>query len=99
MVEARRNRDFAEEALVTERSGQFGSENLQCDKTIVLQIMREIYSRHTATAQLTMKGVVLSESSFKAFELLAHATPPMLGVRCNALACCRIHDGDRAEPY
>ena len=53
--------DLAQEALGSYRGRKLGSEHLDRDGTVVLQIAREIDDRHPATAQLAHDEIASGE--------------------------------------
>ena len=61
MVQARRDLDFAEEAIGAERRGELGAEDLHRNLAMMLQVFREIDGGHAAHAELTQQPVAVGE--------------------------------------
>src|SRR5204863_4399815 len=53
--------DLAEESHVTEGGREVGAQNLERDRSIVLEIVREIHRRHAAGAELTLDTITIGE--------------------------------------
>src|SRR4051794_3446431 len=61
MLEVSGNPNFSEEAVRTQRPGQFGMQHFECDEPIVLQVAREIHGSHTAAAKLALEHVAIAQ--------------------------------------
>ena len=68
MGEPRRDFDLPQEALGTERGGDLGAEDLDGDRTAVLEIPREIHRRHPAAPQLALQRVAVGQSRAETIE-------------------------------
>lgn len=53
--------DLGQEPIPAQRSGQLGTEDLECDLTVVLEIVGEIHVRHPALAQFAVEAVAVLE--------------------------------------
>ena len=53
--------DLALEAVGPERGGELGVEHLEGDRTIVLEVVREVDDRHPAAAELALERVAVGE--------------------------------------
>src|SRR6185437_10825146 len=62
MVELGGNLDFAQEPRGTDRSGDFGTQDLDGDGPAVLLIQREVHDGHAAPAQLPLYAVASGET-------------------------------------
>ena len=61
MLELRRGRDLAAEALRTQRRGKIGIEHLERDAPLMLRIPRQVHGRHPAAAQLALDRVGVAD--------------------------------------
>ena len=61
MVELGGDGDLAEEPLGAERVGEFGVEDLDRDRAIVLEIVREVDGGHAALPELALDAVAVGE--------------------------------------
>ena len=66
MVEPRRDLDLAQEALRTDRRGQFGSQHFDRHEPMMLDVVREVDRRHAAVPQLALDRIATSERRPKA---------------------------------
>ena len=53
--------DFAEEPVVAKARGQFGMQNLERDRPMVLDVLRKVHRRHAAPPQSPFDGVAVGE--------------------------------------
>ena len=61
MLEIRGDLDLAVEPLGAERGGEVRTQDLDRDLPLVAQVLREVDSRHAATAEFAFNGVAVSE--------------------------------------
>ena len=71
--------DFPKEALPPQRRGQIRVEDLEGDKTVVLQVTGEIDRRHPAAAELALDRVAAGEGGLQVAELVGQAAIPGRG--------------------
>src|SRR6266702_4631222 len=67
--------DLTQEALDPEHRGDLGTQHLQGDGAIVLQIPGEIHGRHATGADLTLDSIALGEGRPETFQRIGHASP------------------------
>ena len=67
MAELRGESDLVEKALRTKACCQFWVQNLQCDPTLVLQILRQVDSGHPTAPELALKRVAVAQGSLEPF--------------------------------
>ena len=72
MFEVTRCLDFREEAVDTNRGCDFGSQHLDGDVALVLQVAREVDGRHAAGAELAFDSIARRESGRQGRWNLAH---------------------------
>ena len=61
MLQPGRDLDFPKEAFRAHRGRQLGTQDLQGDLAVVLEVLGEIHDRHAAAAQLALKQVAISQ--------------------------------------
>ena len=79
MLQARREHDFLLEAFGAERRRDFRMQQLQRDRTIVLEIVGEIDGRHPAATQLLVDAVLVGEGRSQAGIPIGHVA--RIGIR------------------
>jgi hypothetical protein len=62
MLQVRRRPDLGQEPLAAEYGRQLGTEQLQCDRTVVSYVASEKNERHPAGAQFALDAVLAFES-------------------------------------
>lgn len=67
MIQSCGELDLSQKTIRPERSCQFRMEHFQSYNAIVLQILREINSRHPTAAEFAIDRVGISESAAKLF--------------------------------
>ena len=65
MVQVGGGRDLAQKALGPEGVDQLGTEHLDGDLAIMLEVMREIDRRHAACTQLAVEAVAIGQGTLK----------------------------------
>ena len=65
MLEPSGRPDLAQETLRTEGGTEVGVEDLEGDRAVVLEVVREIDPRHPAPAELALESVALGEAGTK----------------------------------
>src|SRR5688572_9747529 len=65
MVQPRGELDLAQEPVSTERVAQRGVEHLECYTTFVLDVVGEVYRRHSAAAQLSVDCIARRKRSLQ----------------------------------
>ena len=71
--------DLAEESLGAERGGQIGTENLERDSAVVLEVVGEIHHGHPAPTQFPLDDVAVGEGGRKPLQQVGHRPVPLLG--------------------
>jgi len=79
VLQPRGEPDFPKEALPPQRRGQIRVEDLEGDKTVVLQVTGEIDRRHPAAAELALDRVAAGEGGLQVAELVGQAAIPGRG--------------------
>ncbi len=69
MLEPSRHLDLAAETLGAKGRGQLGVQDLECDRAVVLRVLRKKDRGHAATPQLALQGVLSTE---RRLELVPH---------------------------
>src|SRR5438445_12794914 len=69
MAKAGGELDFAQKSVGTERRGELGSQHLDRDRPVVLQVLREVYGSHAATTELPVDVVATGEGGAEAVEV------------------------------
>ena len=59
MLQPGRDVDFALEALRAEGVGKLGIEDLECDRTVVPEVLCQVHDRHPAPAELALDPVAI----------------------------------------
>ena len=72
MVEPCRDLDLAQEALVAERRGKLGLQDLEGDGAVVLEVLGQIDRGHPAAAEFALDRVAAGEGGLQAREDLVH---------------------------
>ena len=68
--------DLAQEPLGAERCGQLRMEHLERDGAVVLEVLRQVYGRHAAPAELALEGVAVGEGGLQlSADLGLHGVP------------------------
>ena len=80
-----RDLDLADEALVPQGGRQLGTQHLECDPSIVLQVIREIDGGHAAGTGLAVKTVAVRQGGLEPAEQFGHC-PGLWGSREDAEA-------------
>ncbi len=52
--------DLAQKALTAQSSPEFGPQHLQRDSALMLEVLREVHSRHPAAAELALDPVTIA---------------------------------------
>jgi hypothetical protein len=65
MLQPRREADLALEPFGPERGGELGMEHLECDRTVVLEIVGEEDRGHTPASELALVRVAPAQSVLK----------------------------------
>jgi hypothetical protein len=65
MRELRGGLDFQKESVEAEAGGEFGTENLQRNAAVVLEIPGEVDGRHPALPELALDGIAVGNSQAK----------------------------------
>jgi hypothetical protein len=65
VLEAGGELDLPLEALGPERAGEIGVQHLECDRTLVPEVLGEEDGRHAAPPELALEGVGRGESSLQ----------------------------------
>ena len=73
MLEPGGGADLSKEALGAERGAQVGVEDLEGDRAVVLEVVREVDPRHTAPAELALEPIAVGESGAKRGRQVRHA--------------------------
>ena len=73
MVELGGDGDLAEEPLGAERVGEFGVEDLDRHRAIVLEIVCEVNRGHAALPELALEAVAVDQCGPELFGDLRHA--------------------------
>src|SRR5690242_9945494 len=61
MTKARRDRDLAQESLAPERCREIWSDDLHRDIARVLDVVRQVHSRHPAPTNLALDAIAAAE--------------------------------------
>ena len=88
MLEARRGLDLHDEPFGAEHGGELGFQDLDRDLAVVLEVLREIDSRHAALTELLLDLVAAVEGGVEALGHVRHECVPALRDR-KALPLCR----------
>ncbi len=75
MLEPGDGANLAQEALGSEGGTELGVEDLQRDRSVVLEIVGEIHPRHPAPAELTLEPVAAGEAGLERGGEAGQATP------------------------
>ena len=71
--------DFLQEALGSQRGGQFRTEHLDGDLAVVPEVVGKIDRGHPARAELAIKAVAIAQRAPKVVDWLRHRTAPPAG--------------------
>jgi hypothetical protein len=74
MAEMRRDVDLAQEAVATDCRGELGVQHLYRDLAVVLPVISQEYSRHSATAYFARDVVPVAEYGSQAFKHVSHGS-------------------------
>ncbi len=61
MSQSRRGGDLAEKPVVAQRGRQFGAQHLDRHRTLVSEVLSEIYRGHTANADLAFEAISVGQ--------------------------------------
>ena len=81
--------DLTQEALDAEHGGELGTQHLQGDVAIVLEIACQIYRCHATGTDFTLDSVVLGEGRPETFERVGHGIPTYRAAKRAARAAPR----------
>ena len=76
MIEPRGELDLAKEAVRARGASQIGMQDLERDRPVVSQVLREVNRRHAAAAELALDGVAVGEGLLKTGEQVGHDGTP-----------------------
>ena len=76
MVQARRDRDLAEEAFAGERPGEVGVKDLDGDVAVVLEVAGEVDRGHPARPELALDPVAAGQRRRETYGVGAHRGAP-----------------------
>ena len=68
--------DLGQEALGTNDRGRFGLEDLECDLTLVLEVVGQLHGRHSALAELTLDRVAALQGGVQAGDSIRRGGKP-----------------------
>ena len=77
MLEPSGRPDLAQETLRTEGGTEVGVEDLEGDRAVVLEVVREIDSRHPAPAELALQPVAVGQPGAKRGRKVRQSFPPL----------------------
>ena len=72
VIQPGRNVDLTLEALEADTRGQVGMENLDRNRSTVLQILGQVHRRHAATTDLPLQVVAVAERGLEAILKIGH---------------------------
>ncbi len=72
MLQLRGDLDFPNKTIGAEGSGQFGTQHLDRNIAVVLEVFGEIDCRHAAGTEFTLDEVAIVERSLQAVEVVGH---------------------------
>jgi hypothetical protein len=78
VIQASRDPDFFEKSLRADNGAQVRAQDLQCNFTVVLEILREINGRHPTFPDMANDGIAIRERGLKTVGAW-HAAPKMGG--------------------
>lgn len=61
MLQVCRNANFREEALNAKHSAKLRMQHLECDRTVMAEVMRAIHCRHASAADLSFNAIATVE--------------------------------------
>jgi hypothetical protein len=73
MLQPRGHPDLALEPVGSHRSAELGMEHLECDWTVLLEIVRQIDGRHAASAELLLDPVPIRQAALQLLEPVYHS--------------------------
>src|SRR5690349_9706081 len=79
MLELSSEADFPEEAFRAQGGGQFGMEDLKCDRAVVLDVVGQVHRGHPATPELALERVTPFESGLQTGDHGVHDVPVIEG--------------------
>ena len=75
MAQSRRNLDFAQEAMGSERGGEFRVQDLDRHLAVVLQVFREKHGGHAAATDLRVDPVAIGKRRADLLKQFGHEYP------------------------
>ena len=81
MLQARRDPDFSQESVGSQRGREVGTEDLEGDGSLMLTVHGEVNDRHAASPQLTLDGVTVRERGGEPVEDVGHGAAEVHGVK------------------
>src|SRR5882762_6587279 len=76
MVEPSGYSDFTEEPVREQGGGEFGAENLERDRAVVLEVLGEVNCGHPAARKLTLDRVAVGEGGVQTDEKVVRSRSP-----------------------
>jgi hypothetical protein len=76
MIQIRGDLDFAQEAVGTKGCCQLWTEDLDCNLSLVLQVLSEVDRSHPTRPKLSLDLVTVSQRSLQTFQQVSHRQAP-----------------------